>query len=78
MHDRLHKCDVAGCAQTKGFQYKKDLKRHYDTVHRKGSLKGYFCKYDWCSASKSQSEPRGKPGMRYDNFRRHMESHHGF
>ncbi|KAF7624175.1 hypothetical protein AFLA_007888 [Aspergillus flavus NRRL3357] len=78
VHDRPHKCDVAGCPRTEGFQFKKDLRRHYNTVHGGGSSKDYYCKYRWCSASKPQRERKGKPRMRYDNYLRHMKQHPSF
>lgn len=66
-YEKRHKCPETGCHRSaEGFGTQADLKRHLDTVHKKGITK-YRCHH--CRSKTTV-------GSRADNFRSHLKRAH--
>jgi hypothetical protein len=71
IHNKPHKCDIAGCTRTDGFGTVNDLNRHKACVHgiRLRVTRSFKCAAPGCKTA-------DKVWPRLDNFKQHLERMH--
>ncbi|PVI05156.1 hypothetical protein DM02DRAFT_668617 [Periconia macrospinosa] len=70
-HDRPFKCDVTDCTHIDGFSTRGELKRHVNSLHKKGTI---YCTVPTCP--RSSSSGGNNPFSRKDNLQDHMIRKH--
>lgn len=71
-HIRPFKCPIPSC-QNLGFEYRKCLTRHMDSVHEESpGARRFYCPVETCK----HAEVNGKGLARLDNIRRHVRQTH--